>query len=359
MPYQHFKFYNKQDILSLTQLRKFETKLGEIINCLPGKDQLENSLKKSNCRYVIIGIPEDIGIKANLGCGGADSVWLPFLSSFLNIQSNDFLNGEDILLLGHFDFNDLASVIESNAAGNEEKLEAYRHAVNRIDEEVENLIKVIAQYKKIPILIGGGHNNAYPAIKGAAKGLHKAGLLSLAQINCINLDAHADYRPLEGRHSGNAFRYAEEDGYLNKYCVIGLHENYLQQNVWLDMVNNPFIDCITYEDIFVHEKKSFIQAVAHATGFTDDSYTGIELDLDAIGNTLTSAFTPCGILPLNARQYLTFLATDAKVAYVHISEGATQLADGRSDKSIGKLISYFVSDFIKAHSEVKVPVLGS
>ncbi|MGF1948884.1 arginase family protein, partial [Enterococcus gallinarum] len=81
------------------------------------------------------------------------------------------------------------------------------------------------------------HNNAYPCIKGAAKGWHKAGVLEIAQINAVNLDAHADYRAMEGRHSGNAFRYAEEDGYLEKYCVIGLHENYITQNVWMDMVN--------------------------------------------------------------------------------------------------------------------------
>jgi formiminoglutamase len=44
-------------------------------------------------------------------------------------------------------------------------------------------------------VIGGGHNNSYPLIKGTAKGWHKAGVIPLAQINCINLDAHADYRP--------------------------------------------------------------------------------------------------------------------------------------------------------------------
>ena len=121
-----------------------------------------------------------------------------------------------------------------------------------------------------PIAIGGGHNNAYPLIKGSAKGLYKAGRIPLAQINCINLDAHTDFRPSEGRHSGNGFRYAEEDGYLQKYCAVGVHENYLPQNVWLDIVNNPFIDFITYEDIFLHEKKDFIQAVAHAAGFGED-----------------------------------------------------------------------------------------
>ena len=332
-------------------MRKFETKLGERINCVADKASLENTLKQTTCNYILFGIPEDIGVKANQGIGGADSAWFPFLSSFLNIQSNDFLSGENILLLGHFDFNDLKFLIESNAATPDEKIEAYRHAVNAIDEEVENLVKIITQYKKIPVIIGGGHNNAYPAIKGAAKGLHKADLLPLSQINCINLDAHADYRPVEGRHSGNAFRYADEDGYLNKYCIIGLHENYLQQNVWMDIVNNPFIDCITYEDIFIHEKKNFIQAIAHATGFTEETYTAIELDLDSIENILSSALTPCGISTLHARQYLNFVATDAKAAYLHICEGATKCNDDRENISTGKLISYLVSDFIKSHSE--------
>jgi len=40
-------------------------------------------------------------------------------------------------------------------------------------EEVENVIKVNAGCKKIPVVIGGGHNNAYPIIKGVAKGYTK------------------------------------------------------------------------------------------------------------------------------------------------------------------------------------------
>lgn len=348
---KHFKFYNKQDVLALTHVRKFETKLGERVKCMPDNTSIEDVLKQTDCNYVLFGVPEDIGVKANQGRSGADSAWFPFLSSFLNIQSNDFLTGENILLIGHFDFNDLKILIESNAATPDEKLEAYRHAVNAIDEEVENLVKLISQYKKVPIIIGGGHNNAYPAIKGAAKGLHKAELIQLAQINCINLDAHADYRPVEGRHSGNAFRYADEDGFLNKYCIVGLHENYLQQNVLTDIVNNPFIDFITYEDIFINEKRNFIQAIAHATGFTEETYTGIELDIDIIEKALSSAVTPSGISSLHARQYLNFVATDAKVAYLHISEGATRSDDDIVDSTTGKLIGYLVTDFIKAHSQ--------
>ncbi|SJZ93391.1 formimidoylglutamase [Sediminibacterium ginsengisoli] len=345
---KHFKPYHKEDVLVFTRTRRFETKLGERIQVLKHTADLRKSLEESDAAFVLIGIPEDIGVKANLGVGGAGSAWFQFLQAFLNIQSNDFFEGSEVLLAGHFDFSALEEIIDQNAQNSDERIEGYRHAVNIIDDEVEQLVHMIAEQGKIPIVIGGGHNNAYPCIKGAAKGFYKKGIIPLAQINAINLDAHADLRPMEGRHSGNGFTYAEEDGYLEKYCVVGLHENYLPENVWMDMVNNPFIDCITYEDIFIREKYSFLQAVAHATGFTEDTLCGIELDLDAIEGVLSSAATPSGFTTAQARQYVSYAAAASKAAYLHVCEGATQLLDGRKDPSTGKLISYLVSDFVKA-----------
>lgn len=350
MNLKHFKTYTKQDLLSLTRLRKFETKIGERVQTLPEGKDISVGLTGLSAEYVVVGIPEDIGIIANGGMGGASTAWLSFLQAFLNVQSNDFFEGSDVAVAGCFDFGDIQYLIDRNAFDVAEKMEAYRHAVHAIDDEVESLIKVIVASGKIPIVIGGGHNNAYPLIKGAAKGLHQAQKIPLAQINCINVDAHSDYRPAEGRHSGNAFRYAEEDGFLLKYCVVGLHENYIPQNVWIDVVNNPFIDIITYEDIFIREKRNFKQAIAHAIGFTEENFTGIELDVDAVGSVLSSACTPSGITVHDARQYISFAGASVNAAYLHICEGAAQLADGRVDGFVGKLISYLVSDFIKANN---------
>lgn len=348
---KHFKFYTKEDILSITKTRRFETKIGERVCTLDKQGEWPQVLTNSKAKYVIVGIPEDIGVMANYGTGGTDTAWLPFLSSFLNMQSNDFLVGDEILVLGHFDFGDIKYLIDSNAYNQDELINAYRHALEIIDAEVEDILKVIASCKKIPIVIGGGHNNSYPIIKGVAKGLYKVGVTPLSQINCINLDAHTDFKAAQGRHSGNGFKYAEEDGYLGKYCIVGVHENYIPQSVLMEIHNNPFIDYITYEEIFIHERKNFIQAIAHATGFTEDTYTGIELDVDCIENALSSATSPSGISVLQARQYITFIAQNAKAAYLHICEGATQLADGRKNENTGKLISYLVSDFVKELSQ--------
>lgn len=345
----HFKSYTKEDILSLTHIRKFETKLGERVLVAHSAGKLSEVIADIAAKYIVFGIPEDIGVQANYGKAGASTSWVPFLQSFLNIQDNDFLGADEICVLGHFDFRDIQNLINANALTNDEKVEAYRHAINAIDDEVESMVKIIVSSGKIPIVIGGGHNNAYPMIKGTAKGLYQVEKIPLSQINCINLDAHADYRPLEGRHSGNAFRYAEENGFLKKYFILGLHENYIQQNVWIDVVNNPFIDCITYEDIFLHQKRTFIQSVTMAIDFMEEEFFGIELDLDCITGVLSSAESPCGLSAIHARQFINLCAAGTKACYLHICEGAAYI-DGKSSDTTGKLISYLVSDFTKMKS---------
>ena len=44
-----------------------------------------------------------------------------YLQSFLNIQSSDFLLGDEVLLMGHFDFGDFQFLIDKNAHGEEER----------------------------------------------------------------------------------------------------------------------------------------------------------------------------------------------------------------------------------------------
>jgi formiminoglutamase len=104
---------------------------------------------------------------------------------------------------------------------------------------------------------------------------------------------------------------------------------------------------ITFEDIFIHEKRNFRQAVSHAIEFTEDNYCGIELDLDCIENSLSSACTPSGVDAIHARQYINLCSAHAKCCYLHICEGATRLSNGRTNELTGKLISYLVSDFVK------------
>jgi len=94
---KHLKIYNKEYILSVTKVRRFETKLGECLQIIENAEDIEGSIRRSNAKFVLVGVPEDIGIKANLGIGGADSAWLSFLKAFFSFfrtkSSNRFGTG--------------------------------------------------------------------------------------------------------------------------------------------------------------------------------------------------------------------------------------------------------------------------
>ena len=341
--FQYFQPYKKSNIDALVHLRQGETKLGELIS-VPEAVPLKSFLEKTAAQFIVIGIAEDIGVLANGGKAGTALAWNSFLLSFLNIQANDFTKADMIAVIGHFSFDALKEEIERKADSSNTRIEEYRKAVSVIDDAVAELIQWIVASRKTPVIVGGGHNNAYPIIKGTTVGLVGSG--NLKGINCINLDAHLDYRLAEGRHSGNGFRYAKEDGYLMKYFGLGIHENYIPNDILKEVNENADVDFVTYEDIFVRQRKGWQQALEDAGNFIGgERYTGIELDLDSIAHVPASAATPCGVSTSEALQYLFYLVSNFKVAYLHVCEGIPSSDHGL----LGKLISYLVSVFIKAH----------
>jgi formiminoglutamase len=318
---------------SLVKARDGEIRLGERVNVVDSLDGLSGH----KARFVLLGIPEDIGIRANHGVGGAHTLWEPALKAFLNIQETEACSGSDVILLGAYNFEHWMAASEGMDA------ERMRAVVDNIDEAVYPVIERIVRAGKIPIVIGGGHNNAHPLLQGTSFALG-------GTINCINLDAHSDYRRIEGRHSGNPFRFAKRDGFLDKYAMIGLHRGYNSEAILAELRNDKAFHFSLFEDIFLDEAIGFKAAVNEAISHTVGNKTGIELDLDSIEGVLASAMTPSGISKLQARQYLRQCIREAQVAYVHITEGAVRLRDGREDASTAKLVSYLIQDVISAQA---------
>lgn len=347
----HFKFYSPAYIKKLTRNRDGETKVGDKVQCMPQDADVEKFLCESKARFVLVGIPEDIGVRANYGRTGAQTAWMPALENILNLQHNTYFKSEELMVLGEVDMDDLME--QSKGLGKTDRdIEKLRKLVEFIDARVIENVEMIAACGKIPIVIGGGHNNSYPVIKAVNEALRKSQKIKRKGINVINCDAHADFRPFEGRHSGNGFSYAFEEGILNKYAVFGLHEQYNVESVLTKFRNNPeFLYYNTYEDIFVREKETFAQALGKCIDFCKETYCGIELDFDAIENVPSSARTSSGISVQQARQFIYRCAKETDAAYLHIAEGAPVLSHIKMDYKTGKLIAYIVSDFIKAISE--------
>jgi formiminoglutamase len=339
------ELYSKKDIEQLTRKRTNETKIGEDVIVLKSEKNWEEELSKSNSQFVLLGIPEDVGVKANYGRGGAHTAWKPALDSFLSQQSNTFLNGKDICVLGHVFVDDVMEKSNSLNTKNKNEMAELRKLVSVIDERVTEIITKIIACNKIPIVIGGGHNNSYPIIKACSQTLNQ-------KINVINCDPHTDFRPLEGRHSGNGFSYAYHEHFMNNYSVFCMHEQYNTASVLTDFTdNNKHLYYSTYEDVFVRENKTFTNTLSQNINFVKQDVCGIEIDLDAITNVPSSAKTSSGISPVQARQYAYQCGNQLKVLYFHIAEGAPILSHIKADNKTGKLIAYLVSDFIKGVNE--------
>ena len=332
---EKLNLYSKDDILAYTSIRTGETKLGERVQVISDL----KLLPLSSCKFVLIGLPEDIGVKANYGITGTRTVWKDALSALLNIQSTKKFPGDELAILGHLDFEQKSAKAESLDPQNNDDLQYLRELVSQIDDEVEALIKVVYGAGKIPIIIGGGHNNSYPILKAFSRSFNRP-------VNTINLDAHSDFRAMEGRHSGNGFRYAFEEKFLDKYALVGLHENYNSQGIIEEFKSQPaHFHYVFFED-FIRASKSYSQAFLEAMNFTE-GLCGLEIDLDCIAGVLSSAMSPCGFSVQQVREMIG-QTTIRQLFYLHIAEGASQLDNGKESNQTGKLIACLISDFIKA-----------
>ena len=338
--------FSLADLAKVTNHRSGEVKFGEKMLTVPKGENCHDYLKNCEAKSALFGIPEDVGVRANYGRLGAASAWESAISSIANIQHNRFCKGSQILVLGKLDVSqemEEAKDLDFHNTADRKKLSSL---VEKIDKDVVHIVSTIIKSGKTPIIIGGGHNNAYGNIKGTALGIGKP-------INAVNFDAHSDFRILEGRHSGNGFSYAYEEGFLKKYFIFGLHENYTSKNVLDNLKKLEDRVCYnTYDEIKVRNQKNFLQELNTAFDFIKSDAFGIEIDLDALPNIASSAMTMSGFSVEELRQFVYFFGNHRNAAYLHICEGAPELGEEKNNHLIGKLIGYLVTDFIKSRKEL-------
>ena len=336
------------DLAKVTNHRSGEIKFGEKMLTIPKGIDIVAFLKTCEAKYVLFGIPEDIGVRANFGRPGTASAWDCAIASIANIQHNRFCKGSQILILGRLNVCEEMKEVEHLDFHDIDDRSKLNQLVEKIDKDVSHIIFNIIKAGKTPIIIGGGHNNAYGNIKGTALAKGKS-------INAVNFDAHSDFRILEGRHSGNGFSYAYEEGFLKKYFIFGLHENYTSKSV-LDILKKieDRVRYNTYDSVNIRKEKNFTQELVLAAQFIQNDFYGIEVDLDAIPNIPSSAMTLSGFSVEELRQFVTFFGKNKNAAYLHICEGAPDLSYDKNNHLIGKLIGYLVTDFIKSNNSIEL-----
>lgn len=331
--------FNTNDLDILLKKRDNESKFGEHIQFLSNSTNIYESLSNLDVDYVIFGIPEDIGVFANYGHRGTAKAWNATLKTLLNIQSNTYTNANKVLILGHLDFSKEMDKINDYNSGDKKHIDKARKLTEKIDRHVTDLVHQIVRSGKKPIIIGGGHNNAYGNIKGTSLAFKKP-------INAVNFDAHSDFRREEGRHSGNGFSYAYAEGFLKNYFIFGLHENYTSDHIFKTLDKFKALKYNTFESITIRKDKKFKSELERAAKHVADKPFGVEVDCDAIKYIPSSAMTPSGFSVKKARAFVTYFGQQQNAAYLHICEAAPT---AETEAVVGKLITYLITDFMRSN----------
>lgn len=328
-------YINPEYIDKITVKRPGEPRLGEALSLITSKKDLHTS----KARYLIVGIPEDIGIRANGGRPGAAKTWDAFLKHFCSLPVSKNSPLAQVALLGSIECNDLMAESLTLDWRDKNDQNTFDQLILTLDKRVEQVLQPLIALGYIPLVIGGGHNNACGLLKASSAALNQA-------INCLNIDAHTDLRNDHYRHSGNGFQRALLDKTLFKYGIFGLHEHTLSRGI-MDLIEekndqiiyftlNKWLDtsCEARNDLFMRWVEPILQ-----------NQFGLELDLDAIANMGSSAQSPDGLSLAEVRTIVRILAGHKNLRYIHLCEGAPEL--GLYPSQVVKTISTLCLDLLR------------
>ena len=240
-----------------------DPRLGDLLR---SADHLEEA---HGARCVVLGVPQHVGVERNGGRPGAAEgpaairQWLRKMatSAMIDAVRNQHL-----------------TVIDAGDLQTEGK------TLQQIHDEQHDAVQEILEHGMIPIVLGGGHDIAWPTIRAMDACSTSFGVL--------NIDAHADVRPLKDgglAHSGSPFRQMLETDIthlasgafvefgLQHHAVAAAHVQYVQDHGHTVMMLN---------DIRQEGLSSSWSAVVSKLERADHWY--VSLDLDGFA----SAFAP-------------------------------------------------------------------
>ena len=296
-----------------------DLRMGDI--SLRGEKNFTNEIKVG-----IIGVPTDEGVKRNGGRIGAKDGPDAIRTEFY--KRTPFVVGKEKspVTVPVFDFGDIkiGKTLEETH--------------DRLSEVIHSLVSA----KIIPIVLGGGHDIAYPNFVGFSKGKQTVGV--------INIDTHLDYRKaIPKRNSGTSFRQMldQHQSPLNAMNLveIGIQSFANSADHYSELIERG-ATVFSLRDVRTEGiAKTLDLAYELATSSTDSLY--ISFDLDAVNSADApgvSASLPTG---LTAEEFLTvalFAGKRRKTKLIDIVELNPKYdVDGRTAKLAAIAIMYFLT----------------
>lgn len=191
--------------------------------------------------FCIIGFKSDEGVKRNRGRVGAK-------------KAPDEIRKHLFSLPWHFGSVALYDAGDVECSGDLELAQ----------DELKSLVSIVHEKKLFPIILGGGHEVAFPSIMGFYESRGK-----LPSI--VNFDAHFDMRDYSsGPTSGTSFRqigdFCKSRGERFKYCCVGIQKSANTKELF-DVAKDYGAKWIDIEMVRFNPKR----ALAELSAFLDES----------------------------------------------------------------------------------------
>jgi arginase family enzyme len=263
---------------------------------------------RDKCRVALIGIPDDEGVRLNLGRPGA-ARGPHALRAALSRYGVAMPMDETVAYPHVFDVGDVI---------------AGRDIHEKHDRVTETTLAVL-EMGLFPIAVGGGHDLTYPFVRAVAR-CHGA-------VAGVYFDAHLDVRPEVG--SGMAFRRLIDERLATSLICIGV---------------NPLVVSAEHGTYFTSHGGRTVAFAPDAwpvTGAWSRQFVSLDMDvLDAAYAPGVSALNPCGMTPREIERYIAAAGRNAVVQCFDIMELNPDFdVDGRTARVAAHMLLTFLRGF--------------
>lgn len=280
----------------------------------------------------LLGVPQDIGVERNGGRAGAAEAPAAIRRALTKLTPTAFQQAVQHGDLGLCDLGDIDTTGKT---------------LEQIHDEVHDVVAQLVERGVVPIVLGGGHDCAWPTVKAISSSGRPFGV--------INIDAHTDVRQLnDGRaHSGSPFRQMLDmpDSRLlaGGFVEFGIQWTSASASHIADILNAGMhvmmLDDIRHEGTGASWQRAIDNASASGTMY-------VSVDMDAFASAYApgvSAPAADGFNPAEIRPCICQAAASGALAAFDIVEVNPRFdVDGRTAKLAAQLIADVLSGLVRS-----------
>lgn len=310
-----FKFLTPPDeSLFFTRNDKSDPRMGDLV--------FRDVKNFEGTKVAIIGVPQDEGVRRNQGRPGAKRAPDEVRKYFYRLTPFNFKFEKQITDLKIFDLGNLKINGE----------------LEEVHERLTFIVEELIKNKILTIVIGGGHDIAFPNYLGFAKNFERE------KKAVINIDTHLDVRNSQYRNSGTPFRQILESEYKpDKIVEVGI-QSYANSIYHFKYALEKGAKIFTLDDV----KESGIDFILSAIEVElKDHLVHLSFDMDSVRNADApgvSATYPDGLKVDDVLKIALFCGLNLKVKILDIAEVNPEYdIDGKTSRLAGFFILNFLT----------------